>query len=115
MVETYNSDMIKDETDLADDFALPTTEIMEGYGDGILTTQKDWSQLVLDFIDNNPFTDALNGVDLTASGSCSFDYNWKGHTITFSVCAFQDSLNTFGSILLMISGFNSLLIIFRRR
>ena len=79
-----------------------------------LNTKKDWYQEIVDVLATNPFTDALEGVELQASGSCSLTWDYKGHTIEMGVCGHEAALNFWGSVILMISGLHAIFIIFKR-
>jgi hypothetical protein len=82
---------------------------------GIATDKFDLSQRLMDMITANPVTQALTGIDIQTSGSCSFSWDYKGNTIEFSVCNFQTALNAFGQILLGLTSIYSILVLFGYR
>ena len=65
-------------------------------------------------IQNNPINDVVNGISLTASGDCSFQYDYKGRAVNFTVCQYASELDAFGRILLTISTLGGIVMIIRR-
>lgn len=58
--------------------------------------------------------DYIEGHSVSSSGSCSFDWVFKGHTITFSICNFASVLSVFGTLILSITTLNAMIIVFKR-
>lgn len=79
----------------------------------IATEKWDFTEKLIEILDNNPISDAFGGVDVKASGNCSYTFDFKGRPITLTICGYESQLNAFGGILLMMSSFMSLLIIIR--
>ena len=66
-------------------------------------------------LSNNPVTNYVTNTQVTLDTPvCSFDWEWKGKTIPFSICQFESNLETFGNILVGLAGLVSILIVFRR-
>jgi hypothetical protein len=59
--------------------------------------------------------DIFTNTQVQATGDPCFYYDYKGHTIDFCVDNFQSQLNTWGLLMVSISGLHALLIVFRRR
>jgi len=73
-------------------------------------------QDVLDgFISNNPLNQVISETEIDIVNSfCSFDWDYKGDNITFSICEYEDQLEMMGNILIAITGLCCLVIIMRR-
>lgn len=80
----------------------------------ILTDRLDLYGLLTSAILSNPISDIINGVDVSASGSCSMSVTLLGRPISLTMCGFESQLNAFGQVILMLVSFHSLFIIFRR-
>lgn len=86
---------------------------------GIAKNWWDISLMIAEVVATNPITDALLGIEVEAEGNCSFAYTWQKPSggsadIEFSVCHFEDTLNVFGQVLLMLASFHAIVILFRR-
>ena len=58
--------------------------------------------------------DMVTGVQVQASGSCSFTANLLGRDVDFTICAFEDELQQWGVILQMLTALSSILVVFKR-
>jgi hypothetical protein len=77
----------------------------------------DISEEIEDIQNNSVMTGirgVLEGTTVETSGSCSFFYDYKGTSVEFSVCDFQDELQTWGILMVSMVSLHSLLIVFRR-
>lgn len=93
----------------------PTQDwVAQSGSDWIKDGQWDLQEKIMEVVNANPVSQAITGIDVQASGDCSFTWDYKGHPVTFSVCNFADELNIFGQIVLMLSSLNGLILIFKR-
>jgi len=86
---------------------------------GVAKEQFSLYDKLSEVISNNPISDALTGIEVNATGSCSMTWPWTDshgstHNVILTICDYATVLNNFGQILLMLVSFNSLLILFRR-
>jgi hypothetical protein len=114
-IETYDPSSL-DAQDV--DFGENDEEDLEPYE--MLKEKQNWAEKVIEVLSTNPFSDALEDVGVEASGDCSvtFYYQMTDHTptrsIDFTLCNQQDTINRWGSVLLIMSGIHALMVIFRR-
>lgn len=83
--------------------------------ENIATEKWDLKGKIEEIISNNPISDAINGVVLETEGAaCELEYVYSGQTIKFGFCQFQDVMNQFGQVVLMLVNLHCLLILFKR-
>lgn len=66
-----------------------------------------------DYISNNPISDIISGTTITASGSPTVNFIWKGHTIPLTIDGFDTELALFGQALLALTTIAGLMLVFR--
>jgi len=78
--------------------------------------EKNLIEDILDgFVNNNPVQTVINDTGIDTTGAfCSFDWDYKGNTVTFSICEYENQLEIMGGILIAITALCSLVIILRR-
>jgi hypothetical protein len=72
------------------------------------------SDVVSNFLSNNPVSQYLNNSGVECSGACSIDWEWKGHNIQFTICPYAEELQTWGAVMLGIVSLISLFIVVKR-
>lgn len=99
-------------TTSAGDFSGITSEY-PGLQEGDIPVKES----ITDTLTNHPISGVTNsikgfftGSSVDASGSCSFSWNWKGQSISFSMCQWSSQLQFLGFGILALAGFYSLMI-----
>ena len=101
-----------------DDFQAITSDDLVGQGgvgeEDILEGKWNLYDMLVGLFDNNPISDALNGVTVSGSGQCSATVTLMGSPVELTMCGNEEALNMWGSIILMVSSVHAIVIIFRK-
>jgi hypothetical protein len=101
----HGQDSVPDDSEVNEELEVPTE---------YQTKDETWKDTIRGYVENNPVTDILDGIDISVSGSPEVNLNLFGESVTFSASGLDGALNAFGVLLIAMSTFAGIMMVVKR-